>query len=109
MPRKRDINQFWSDDPIQTFLDAADEKQEVIVLPRKFVESLAYHIKELQKDLVISHSNEIWGFYEDEYPVYTSREKCHPELSSPMSVHEANYHIEQLKELYRLARLRTPR
>lgn len=41
----------------------------------------------------------IYGFYEDRYPIYTNQENCHPELSSPMSVQEANGLVSKIKEL----------
>ena len=101
--------EFYSSDPIQTFLDVVDEKREIIPLPRKFAEDSAWHLKEILKEREDAQRHEIWGFHEDEFPVYTTRKGCHPELSSPMTVDEANHLITQIKELYRLARLRTPR
>jgi hypothetical protein len=39
----------------------------------------------------------IWGFYEDRYPIYTNQQNCHPELSSPMTVKEANGLVEMIR------------
>ncbi len=41
----------------------------------------------------------IWGFYEEEYPIYTNEADLHPELSSPMTVDEANGLVRRIKEL----------
>lgn len=40
-------------------------------------------------DLATARQNEIWGFYENEAPIYTTREEAH-ELSQLMTVEEAN-------------------
>lgn len=41
----------------------------------------------------------IYGFYEERYPIYTNEKDCHPELSYPMSVEEANGLVTTIKEL----------
>ena len=41
----------------------------------------------------------IWGFYEEEYPIYTSQKDAHPELSSPMTVYEANSLVAVIRKL----------
>lgn len=40
-------------------------------------------------ELAAARQNEIWGFYENEAPIYTTRENAH-ELSQLMTVEEAN-------------------
>lgn len=49
----------------------------------------------------------IYGFYEYQYPIYTTKQDAHSELCSPMTVDEANALVKKIVELrYALDQLR---
>lgn len=41
----------------------------------------------------------IWGFYEEEYPIYTNQGDAHPELGTPMTVDQANGLVKAIRKL----------
>lgn len=54
------------------------------------------------KQTITEHeAQEIWGFYEDEFPVYTTRAKRHHGLSDIATVAEVNGLVSTLKDLVR--------
>lgn len=42
---------------------------------------------------------QMWGFYEDEYPIYTDAKNAHPELGSVVTVDELNGLVRTIKEI----------
>jgi protein associated with RNAse G/E len=72
--------------------------EDAIRLVRDFPHELRLNLMEMRRDLDISQDREIWGFYEEEYPIYTSRKDAHPDLGSPMLVEEANNLVKWIKE-----------
>lgn len=60
-------------------------------------ESCKFGVSErITKNRLVNQS-QIWGFYEGEYPVYTSHDEAH-ELSTPMTVAEANGLVDAIKK-----------
>ena len=45
------------------------------------------------------NKNEIWGFYEEEYPFYTQGDYIHSELSSLATAEEVNGLVRKIKGL----------
>lgn len=60
-------------------------------------ETLCDELESLDRRLEDSEKQSVWGFYEEEYPVYTDKAGCHPELGSVMDANDANGLVEMLK------------
>jgi len=71
--------------------------EDAVTILRDFPHELRYRIKEIQLDVERAESHEIWGFYEEEYPVYMQREEAN-ELCSVMNVAEANHLVNVIKK-----------
>lgn len=70
---------------------------EKIVINREQAKLMAEAIVETRKTLKDYEGTEIWGFYEEEFPVYTNRQQA-CDISSIMSVAEANNLIAIIKK-----------
>lgn len=77
-------------DELQCVRDLKEEVRQYVDVLKAEIERLKAENKKLQKKIV-------WGFYEDEYPIYTQGDG-HPELGSPITADEANNLVDIIRK-----------